>query len=509
MSFRNKILDEVGLKELRLVLKKKKIVLCHGVFDLLHIGHLNYFHASKKIGDVLVVSVTSDKYVNKGPGRPAFKVRDRVKFLKEINCIDFIYVSDFPTSEKIIRNLKPNFYCKGPDYLKLQNNKKDLNLQKELKALNSIKGKFKIINEEVYSSSEFINQNQLQNLNPECKKFIDSIRNEFNSKHVLKHLNQIKNKKVLIIGETIIDKYITTEAIGKSGKEPVMVVKPINEIKFLGGVGYIANLCSSFAKETKIISFLGEKKEEKKFVLKSLDKKIKHNFLLKKNSPTIIKTRYLDDYRKSKLLGVYDLNDDLITKKEENNFLNILKTTIKKYDIIVVADYGHGIITKEIRKIITNNSKKLFLNTQINSFNRGYHTVYNYKKINSLIINESELRYELKDKNSKVLDLAKKLRRKISVDNIIVTKGKWGSILINCKDWSHILCPAFSENNIDTVGAGDTFFALSSLSIGSKIDRKLGLLISSLAASFSTNQIGNLSTFNYKILEKQLNHILK
>ena len=65
-----------------------------------------------------------------------------------------------------------------------------------------------------------------------------------------------------------------------------MVVKPINEIKFLGGVGYIANLCSSFAKETKIISFLGEKKEEKKFVLKSLDKKIKHNFLLKKNSPT-------------------------------------------------------------------------------------------------------------------------------------------------------------------------------------------------------------------------------
>jgi len=108
-----------------------------------------------------------------------------------------------------------------------------------------------------------------------------------------------------------------------------------------------------------------------------------------------------------------------------------------------------------------------------------------------------------------LVTLLKKIKKKISVDNIIVTKGKWGSILINCKDWSHILCPAFSENNIDTVGAGDTFFALSSLSIGSKIDRKLGLLISSLAASFSTNQIGNLSTFNYKILEKQLNHILK
>ena len=509
MSLENKIIDETGLKKLKLVLKKKKIVLCHGVFDLLHIGHINYFHAAKKIGDVLVVSVTDDSYVNKGPGRPAFTIQNRVKFLQEINCIDYICISRSLTSEKIIKNLKPDFYCKGPDYSGSFKIKKDFNLKKEIQALKSVKGKFRTVNEEVFSSSKFINQKQFQNFNSECKKFIDLIRSEINSKQVLENLNKIKNKKVLVIGETIIDNYITTEAIGKSGKEPVMVVKQKDQIKFLGGVGYIANLCASFAKEIKMLSFLGEKSEEKKFVLKNLHKKVKHNFLLKKNSPTIVKTRYLDDYRKSKLLGVYDLNDDLISKKEENNFLNILKTNIKKYDIIIVADYGHGIITKEIRKIITNNSKKLFLNTQINSFNRGYHTVYNYKKINSLIINESELRYELKDKNSNVLNLAKKLKKKLSVENIIVTKGKWGSILINCRNWSYILCPAFSENNIDTVGAGDTFFALSALSIGSKIDTKLGLLISSLAASFSTNQIGNLSIFNYKILEKQLNHILK
>mgnify|MGYP003682004573 CR=1 FL=1 len=509
MSLRNKVLDEPSLKKLKPFLKDKKIILCHGVFDLLHMGHINYFHAAKKIGDILVVSVTSDEHVNKGPGRPAFKIRDRVKFLKEINCIDFICISNAPTSEKIIKNLRPNFYCKGPDYLKFKKNKKDFNLQKELKALNSVKGKFKIVNEVSFSSSEFINQNQLQNLHPESIKFINSIKNKTDQDHILKSLNKIKNKKVLIIGETIIDNYITTEAVGKSGKEPVMVVKQKKQIKFLGGVGYIANLCSSFVKETKIISFLGEKKEEKNFIFKNLNKKIKVNFLFKKNSPTIVKTRYLDDYRKSKLLGVYDLNDNVISKQEEKKFLNILKFNLSKYDLIIVADYGHGIITKKVRNIITKNSKKLFLNTQINSFNRGFHTVYNYKKINSLIINDSELRYELKDKNSDVLNLAKNLKKKISVDNLVVTKGKWGSILINCKDWSSIHCPAFSDNNIDTVGAGDTFFALSSLSIGSKLDNRLGLLISSLAASYSTNQIGNLSIFNYKILEKQLNHILK
>ena len=90
--------------------------------------------------------------------------------------------------------------------------------------------------------------------------------------------------------------------MGKSGKEPMMVVKQKKQIKFLGGCGYIANLCSSFARETKVISFLGDKKTEKNFVLNNLDKRVKYNFLSKENSPTITKTRYLDDYRKTKIL---------------------------------------------------------------------------------------------------------------------------------------------------------------------------------------------------------------
>ena len=508
MSAKKKYIEFKNLKKIKQQHTKKKIILCHGVFDLLHVGHINYFKEAKNLGDILIVSVTSDKFVNKGPGRPAFTIINRIKFLQEINCINYVCVSSSKTAENIILNLKPNFYCKGEDYSSNQI-KFDENLKKEITAVKSFGGKFKVIKQPSFSSSKIINDNSYQNLDLKSKKFIEEIRKKYSSSQIHDEVIKISDKKILIIGETIVDNYITTDAVGKSGKEPVMVVKKKKQIKFLGGVGYIANLCSSFAKETKIISFLGEKEEEKNFVIKNLDKKVKHDFLFKKNSPTIIKTRYLDDYRKSKILGVYDLNDDLISKKEENNFSNILKKNIKKYDIIVVADYGHGIITKKIRKIINGSSKKLFLNTQINSFNRGYHTVYKYKKINSLIINESELRYELKDKHSTILNLAKKLKKKISVDNIIVTKGKFGSILVNCKNWSSILCPAFSENTIDTVGAGDTFFALSALCIGSKIDSKLALLIGSLAASFSTNQIGNLSAFNFKILDKQLNHILK
>ena len=161
MSLRNKVVDIKSLKKIKEKFNRKKIVLCHGVFDLLHVGHINYFQSAKKLGDILVVSVTDDKFVNKGPGRPAFTINNRVKFLKEISTIDFVCVSNDFTSEKIIRNLKPNFYCKGNDYSN-KNLKNDINLKKELQALNINKGKFRAIDEPSFSSSKYINENELK-----------------------------------------------------------------------------------------------------------------------------------------------------------------------------------------------------------------------------------------------------------------------------------------------------------------------------------------------------------
>ena len=218
MPTKNKILDLKGLKKLRQKFITKKIVLCHGVFDLLHIGHINYLKAAKKYGSILVVSATNDSFVNKGPGRPAFSITNRLKFLQEIESIDYIYSSNDITSEKVIKNLKPDFYCKGNDYSGFHI-KDDKNLKKEITALRKIKGKFKIINEIQFSSSEFINDNNLQNFDQECKNYINLIRKKYSLSQIIQSIDKVENYNVIIIGETIIDKYITTETIGKSGKE--------------------------------------------------------------------------------------------------------------------------------------------------------------------------------------------------------------------------------------------------------------------------------------------------
>ena len=102
--------------------QKKKIVLCHGVFDLIHLGHIYHFKTAKSFGDYLIVSITSNKYIKKGPGRPLFDDLQRITFLKELKVIDEVILSNKSSAEDVIRIVKPDFYVKGPDY---KNNKLD------------------------------------------------------------------------------------------------------------------------------------------------------------------------------------------------------------------------------------------------------------------------------------------------------------------------------------------------------------------------------------------------
>ena len=106
------------LQKKRFLSKKGRIIgLCHGVFDLIHSGHIEHFKEAKKYCDILIVSLTSDKYVDKGLNRPIYNQNKRAEILKSINLINDVYINEERSSVNIIKNLKPNFYIKGPDYL--------------------------------------------------------------------------------------------------------------------------------------------------------------------------------------------------------------------------------------------------------------------------------------------------------------------------------------------------------------------------------------------------------
>ena len=134
----------------------KKIVLCHGCFDLMHPGHIKYFQAAKKMGDILVVTVSPDCYVDKGPGRPVFNEILRAESITALECVDYVAINNWPTAEETLKLLKPDIYVKGQEFASLED--KAGKLQKEYEVLQEIGCEMRFTNEIVFSSTQLLNQ---------------------------------------------------------------------------------------------------------------------------------------------------------------------------------------------------------------------------------------------------------------------------------------------------------------------------------------------------------------
>jgi rfaE bifunctional protein nucleotidyltransferase chain/domain len=486
--------------------KNKKIVLCHGVFDIVHIGHINYFKEAKNLGDILVVSITEDQFVNKGPGRPSFTTMQRLQFLEQINIIDYVISSNNLSASNIIKKIKPNFYCKGIEYKKIMQT--DTKLKEEIKALKTVDGKIKFITTEQYSSSKIINENHLNNFDDKIQNYIKKIKKLISANSFDLMLKKNLNSKILHIGELIIDKYVLTETIGTSGKEATTIIKPIKYINFLGGSGYIANLLSNFVKHITLLSFLGPEKKHISFIKKNISKKVNQVLLTKKNS-IVIKKRYIDSYSGSRIIGVYNVDEKEILKQEESKFINKFNSIKNKFDTIILSDFGHDVITKKIIKNFKNSENKIYLNCQINAFSRNYYSIFKYKKVNTLIVNETEFRNELKDKYTSIEKLIIKSLRLFKFKNLIVTQGKNGGTGYNYSKKKFFYYPALNTNPVDTIGAGDTFFSIAALFLSNGIDPEIACFFGNLAACYSVSSLGNNKTIDVVTLKKLTYHIMK
>ena len=229
----------VSLNQLKHIKKKylkkgKKIVLVHGVFDVIHLGHLDHFKDAKSHGDILVVSLTSDKFVNKGFNQPYFKIEQRCNFLSHIDIVDYVTISNSKNSIEVIKNLKPNVYCKGIDYKPRSGDKAGF-LQLEKNITEKYGGKLIFTKGQQFSSTKILNENfqEFNSINREIKKFF---KNEIEKRKIIESfhssLKLLKNQKILIIGEVIIDTYINSSPIGTPSKESILSVKYQNKTSF-------------------------------------------------------------------------------------------------------------------------------------------------------------------------------------------------------------------------------------------------------------------------------------
>jgi rfaE bifunctional protein kinase chain/domain/rfaE bifunctional protein nucleotidyltransferase chain/domain len=497
-------LEELAEKILILKSEGKKIVLCHGCFDLMHIGHIKYFQAAKSMGDILIVTVTPNIYVDKGPGRPIFNQELRAQSIAALECVDYVAINKWPTAEETLRLLQPDIYVKGQEFEKLED--KTGKIQKEFEVIKEIGAKLCFTHDITFSSSNLINQN-FSSLNGAQKEFLEKLKEKYIIEEITEYIENLKKLKVLLIGEVIIDEYVFCNPIGKSGKDPILVNHKIYTEKYAGGVLAVANHLSNFCQEAKILTYLGEIDNHEQFVKENLKDNIYIDYVVKSNAPTIRKTRFVDDYTKIKTLGVYDINNEFLNETEELDLCLKIGDCIANYDIVIVVDYGHGLLTQKIVKLIEEKAKFLAVNTQLNAFNTSYHTITKYKNVNYICVQEGELRHEYRNPTATVKDLTSNLFGQVKPDAIVITQGKKGSL--SFKDNKFTVCPAFATKVVDRTGAGDALLSITSLCFAADIPTDLTLFIGNLVAAEKVALIGTGFKLDKEKLLKTIVSLLK
>jgi rfaE bifunctional protein kinase chain/domain/rfaE bifunctional protein nucleotidyltransferase chain/domain len=438
----------------------RRIVHCHGVFDLLHVGHLRYFQEAKAMGDVLVVTITTDRFVNKGPHRPAFSEQLRAEVLAGLECVDFVAINPHPSAVEAITLIRPNVYVKGPDYA---DKSKDVTgkIHQEEEAVRAVGGRIAFTTGDIFSSTSLINQH-MSTLPPDVKAYLADFSRRHPAAEVLDYVERAKGLKVLLVGEPIIDEYVYCEAIGKSSKEPTMVVKRLSEERFAGGILAAANHVSSFCDEVGVIAQLGTDNSHEAFIESKLRPNIRRMFLQRRNSPTIVKRRLVENYFFLKLMEVYEINDAALSPEEDDAVCQALMEHVPKYDLVIVVDFGHSMLSERARKILHARAKFLAVNAQCNAGNLGHHALSKYPGVDYMTATETEVRIESRDRHGEVKTLTQEVYEKLGCKRLVVTRGKNGCLCRNAEE-GLIQIPAVAGKVVDRIGAGDAFLSVSAL----------------------------------------------
>ncbi len=488
---KNKIIGFTDLKNR--INKTDRIVQSHGVFDLLHIGHIKHFQAAKKQGDILIVTITPDRFVNKGPNRPRFTEKLRAEAVAALDCVDFVIINSWPTAVEAIQLIKPAIYAKGDEY---KNSENDITgkIDVEVMAMNEIGGRVLFTNEATFSSSTLLNE-FFSPFSEETISYLSNFKKQYDFQNISSYLEKSKNLKVLLIGESIIDAYRFAEVIGKSGKEPTLVAKYRHRELYAGGILAMANHLSDFCAEITCLTYLGENAEHEGIIKNSIAKNVNLEIIYKKKSPTIVKTRFLEEYLKQKLFEEYEINDDFLDADQQHELLKKMEILLKNHDMVIVADYGHGLLDDASIDYVTQHAKYLAVNTQANAGNSGFNFISKYKKANYVVVASRELQLNYRQRHLSVSEQLSRLISEHQYDQAMITNGKDGAYV--CKK-SESICkvPAFATAVVDRVGAGDAVLAISSLYAYHQAPSELIAFIGNVAGAEAVNIMGNKSAIN-------------
>ncbi|MBF0285688.1 MAG: adenylyltransferase/cytidyltransferase family protein [Magnetococcales bacterium] len=505
-------LDQMAEIARRIKAEGRSVVLCHGAFDLMHPGHIRHLTRAREEGDVLLVTVTGDRFVNKGPGRPVFPEGLRAETLASLQCVDYVAINHDLTAVPVLQKIQPTVFVKGQDY---KDAEQDLtgNITLEKNAVEAGGGRIFYTEEITFSSSSLLNEN-FNLFPPATDSYLRRLKSDRPAAAMIQSLKGLQPLKALVVGEAILDEYCYSTPQGQTGKSGNILAVQYNYTEqFAGGTLAVANHLAGFVSEVTLLAGLGRPgpgrgPNHEAFFRKKLAPNVKPVFFYFEDAPTLVKRRFVDQDM-NKLFEVYFHDHTPVTQRVEGDIRRWIEGMAPGFDLVLVPDYGNGFITSGMVDSLCSSARYLAVNTQLNSGNRGYHVVTRYPRADFVSLNEPEIRLAAHDRHAPLEEVAGRIADQVKAIHLAVTLGTKGAIMLDRSQGLVHEVPALSTRVVDRIGAGDAFLALSSLCLAGGLDAETALFVGSVAAALDVQIVCNRESIDPVGLHKYITTLLK
>lgn len=478
--------------------RDNKVIMCHGVFDVVHPGHIRHLVYAKSKADILIASLTADHHITKGVYRPHVTQDLRAINLAAFEMVDYVLIDENDKPLDNIRLIEPDYFAKGFEY---GGNGISAKTTEELAVIHSYGGELIFTpGDIVYSSSALIRQDQPDVRHANLQILME--RNNIDFDMLRRVLGEMRGHRVHVVGDTIVDSYTYCAMIGGQTKTPTLSVAFERKVDFVGGAGIVAKHLVAAGAEVAFSTVLGND-PLRDFVVEDLKEAgVNLNAVVDETRPTVNKNAVVvGGYRLLKIdtLDNRSISDDVLSKLQA-------KVSGHPVEAIVYADFRHGIFNKRtIPKLIDSIPEGVYrvADSQVAS---RWGNITEFTNFDLITPNEREARFAVGDQDSGVRPLASLVYDEARCKFLIMKLGERG--VLACRDRDHysldsyFVIDSFVDRVVDAVGAGDALLAYATLAMLTCRNDAVATILGTMAASCECEFDGNVPVTPDNVLAK-------
>ncbi|MFG0260155.1 MAG: PfkB family carbohydrate kinase [Phycisphaerales bacterium JB041] len=484
----------------------RRVVHCHGCFDIVHPGHIRHLKFARSLGDVLLVSISGDAGVAKGDGRPLIPQELRAENLAELGCVEWVYIEPRPTAAELLAEVKPDVFVKGREY----EFNADPRFRAERDAVEQAGGRVVFSSGDVIFSSTALIEAMEHSVDPFHHRLGQLLtREDTQIERMLETLTAIRGKRVVIVGDVIRDTYLFCDRPDVAHESPVMTLRPVETRSFDGGAAILARHAAALGARPTLVTVLPGT-EAARALASSLAAEGVEVVALRRGTRVPEKQRFLVGSQKVMKI---DLVDPFVldTAGVHELLASVESAAAGGADAAIIADFGLGLFSPGVLSQLCGVLRPR-VGVLAGDVSGRRHGLRSMRGLDLVCPSEDEVRQAYSLHGEALPNVAWKMLEETRTKAALITMGAEGLVAfepipepIHQSDTEHATSrddpfrsrvtgehvPALTPHAIDPLGCGDALVTTATLALAAGASVTPAAILGAAAAATHGQRLGN------------------